>query len=431
MKPENHVILLNKPFLGGWLDAKGNIGHEVIDFLQTDDGQYYIYNNPIGFCPTDIWIDGTTELKRLPEEKYIGKYLVLTSEKRGNDFDILYVIELKEKLHRYHAPRKNKEKLRHNQERIKELIRKRNIKYNNKYLDEVYSDDDSLFLTFRGNRLYKANKPITVTGLSYNFQRNKGYLYEDKEYSDDYKKVLDIVEGAIKNGLRFKSDQESDENTLREITPMSVNGEQIGRLETNKTFINLIKQEDNEQIFTNILYDILKEGELLKHFCERFKGDRYFDSKETFEVSREVGVVSGRMDVCAESESQRVIIENKIDSGLNGIKPIDNTSQLSTYYRWGIEKPIEPLCFVVAPNYRYSEILREIAEKDPEMVNIYQVKTYGDIAKFIEDEMLSGNISKDYSYYSLLPQIIDAFKNLSYSTKEGLYAGLFLDATNS
>ena len=138
-----NVILLNKPFLGGWLDAKGNIGHEVIDFLKTDDGQYYVYNNPVGFCPGDIWIEGTTDLERTQQEKYIGKYLVLTSEKRGNDFDILYVIELGEKLHRYHVPRKDVAQLRYNQAQVKEIIRKRNIKYNGKYLDEIYKDDDS------------------------------------------------------------------------------------------------------------------------------------------------------------------------------------------------------------------------------------------------------------------------------------------------
>ena len=74
--------------------------------------------------------------------------------------------------------------------------------------------------------------------------------------------------------------------------------------------------------------------------------------------------------------------------------------------------------------------MREIHQKDPAMENIYLVKTYGDIAQFIEDEYGAGNIPITYAYYSLVPQIIDAFKNLSYSTKEDLYARMFLDATN-
>ena len=95
-----------------------------------------------------------------------------------------------------------------------------------------------------------------------------------------------------------------------------------------------------------------------------------------------------------------------------------------------IEKELEPLCMVVAPNFRVSEIRREIAEKDPTMVNIYNIKTYGDIADFLTDEYSAGNIPASYTYYGLMPQIINAFRNLSYSTKEDLYARMFLDASN-
>lgn len=73
-----HVVLLNKLFSGGWLDEDGHIGHEIIDFLLTDDGKYFVYNNPWGACPNDIWIDGTKMLERNSEEKYTGKYMVLT-----------------------------------------------------------------------------------------------------------------------------------------------------------------------------------------------------------------------------------------------------------------------------------------------------------------------------------------------------------------
>ena len=414
-----NVILLNKPFLGGWLNKQGNIGHEIIDFLHADDGNYYVYNNPWGICPDGIWVAGTTELKKRREEKYLGKYLVLTSEERGKDFDILYVIELAEKLHRYHTKKdKSIEQFRTDQRAVQKLIRERNIKYNDKYLDEIYRNDDTLYLTFRGRKIYRAINPILVTGLTYNFKRNKGYLYDDKNQKD-YNTVKEIIEKAMARG------------DFEEFTPRSVNSAQIGQLNINKTFIDLIKQEDNEQIFTNILHNVLEQGELLKHFCEKFSGGKTFNSSEVFKVLREVKVVEGRMDVCAESANQRVIIENKINSGLNGLRPVDNTTQLATYYNWGKEKSTEPLCFVVVPDYRKSEISREIRKKDPEMENIYCVITYGEIARFIEEENRFGNIPPTYVYYALVSQIIEAFKNLSYLTKEDLYARMFLEATNS
>ena len=417
MQCTGNVILLNKPFLGGWLNNQGNIGHEIIDFLCTDDGDYYVYNNPWGVCPNDIWINGTTELQRKKCEKYLGKYLVLTSNERGNEFDILYVIKLSSKLHRYHTTKaKDKTEFRKSQQAVKQIIRDKNIKYNGRYLDEIYGYDDSLYLTFKGNLIYKATNPILVNGLTYNFQRNKGYLYDDK-FPTDYKRLLNIIESSIEN------------KQLVEFNPRSVSPEEIGTLNSNRTFINLIRQEDNEQIFTNILHSILEQGDMLKRFCERFRENKLFNSNEDFTVLREVKVVDGRLDICAEGNSQRIIIENKINSGLNGLRPADNTTQLSTYYNWGIEKPTHPLCFVVAPNYRCSEIKREIQEKDQKMESIYIVKTYSEIAEFLYDEYKAGAISCDYAYYSLIPQIIDAFKNLSL-TKEEIYARMFLEATN-
>ena len=420
VETKGNVIILNKPFLGGWLDKQGNIGHEIIDFLLTDDNQYYVYNNPWGICPSNIWVEGTHGFNRDSKEQYIAKYTVLTSEekvkKSGNELDILYVIELAEKLHRFHT---GETELRRNQMAIKkDIIRARNIKYNGKFLDEIYGDDDSLYLTFKGARIYKAEPPIRITGLQYDFRRNKGYLYSD-QHESDYLKMFNIIEDSIKN------------RKLVEFTPRNVNPSTIGDLNANKTFLDLIALETDEQVFTNMLHSILGQGELLKHFCMKFKGNKAFNSAENYSVYRETKVVDGRMDVCAESSSQRVIIENKVYSGLNGVRPADNTTQLSIYYRWGIDgKAEEPLCFVVAPEFRINEIRREIAEKDATMLSIYQIKTYGDIANFIEEEYSNDNIPANYAYYDLVPQIINAFRNLSYSTKEDLYAKMFLNATN-
>lgn len=408
------VLLLNKPFLGDWLDSQGRIGHEIIDFLLTDDGEYYIYNNPWGVCPKDIWVEGTECLLKNKREKYTAKYLILTGQGR-NSFEILYVVELDEKLHREHTKReRDSEEFRNAQDRIKAIIRKKKIKYNGKYLDEIYSNDDSLFVTFKGKKVFKAKSPIAIDGLTYNFQRNKGYLYSDKNASD-YEQLEKLIESSLENGL------------LEEFIPRSVNAEQIGKLNESKTFLDLIGLESNEQVFTNILYSLFCQTDLLTKFCVNFKGTTVFDSQSEFQVFRENKVVAGRMDVCAESEKQRIIIENKVNSGLNGIKPADNTTQLSAYYRWGKEKSMEPLCFIVAPNYRLSEIEKEINLRDPQMTGVYKKISYGDIANFISEQKI--NIPESYEYYTLLPQIINAFKNLAYLTKEDLYARMFLNAT--
>ena len=427
---QKEVIILNKPFLGNWLDNPENIGHEIIDFLRTDNDELYIYNNPYGQCPNNIWVDGTTDLKRRKSEKYSAKYLILCSGEHNNSFDILYIVELQEKLHREHTTnhKKNisvdeKQKLKIRQEKIKEIIDKNNIIYNGKKLYEIYKNDNFLYVTFKASKIYKAINPIPVGDLKdYNFQRNKGYLYSDIQH-DDFETINNIIKNAI-------SSVGSANSLLEQFIPSSVSKKSISSAIASNTFIDLIMEENNEQIFTNILFSLLKDGNLFNDFCNEFRGSKTFCLKENFNVFREATVVGGRTDICANSESQRVVIENKINSGLNGLKPLSNSSQLSQYYAWAKNgKTIKPLCFIVLPDSRKSEIKKEVERKDPSMKDVYNIIGYGEIADFVETKMKQKKLEA-YLYEPLLPQIIQAFKNLSKTTPADLYARLFLEATN-
>lgn len=404
-----NVIILNKPFLGSWLENQNNIGHEVIDFLKTDNGKQFVFNNPWGACPDDIFVKGCTPNKK---EVYEAQYLVLTSEMHNGGFYILYVIELKEKLHSLHTS-KNKNVLENNQNKIKTIIDKKDIVYNGKYLYDIYKNDESLFVTFEGNSIYKANTPIYVNGLSFNFQRNKGYVKSDV-YQNDYNKIITVINNALKN------------SDLIPFKPFFVN-QNIGQYKS--TFLELIGQESNEQVYTNILYSILSCQDVLLDFCLCFNKNKYFDANGTFKVYRESKVVDGRMDVCAESKNQRIIIENKVYSGLNGIKPTSNTTQLTTYYNWGkYGKLYEPLCYITVPDKRFQELKNEISKNDPCMINTYELITYSKIAGFIDQENKKGKL-KQYKYNYLIDDIIAAFNKLAEMSKEALYAELFYKAT--
>ena len=73
MANEKEVIILNKPFLGGWLNGEGRIGHEIIDFFLADNGNYYVYNNPWGVCPKDTWVGDSEEKNSYGLKKSNGK----------------------------------------------------------------------------------------------------------------------------------------------------------------------------------------------------------------------------------------------------------------------------------------------------------------------------------------------------------------------
>ncbi|MCU4116919.1 PD-(D/E)XK nuclease family protein [Mycoplasma zalophi] len=429
VKIEGNVILLNKLFLGNWLDKKGNIGHEIIDFLLTDNNEHYIYNNPWGVCPDNIWVEGTKELKQWKNEKYLAKYLVLTSGLKNNNFNILYVVELEEKLHRFHKakkPSKNDDSKKYHyyenfkcaQRALEQFIRERKIVYNGKYLYEIYKDDDSLYLTFKAKKIYKANDEILVSNLEYNFQRNKGYLFDDKN-KNDYEFVNNLIATAIKN------------KKLIEFNPKTVKEDNIKSLKKETTFLDLIDFQDNEQAFTNMFYSILSFKNLLKKFCITFRGKKIFDQNSDYEVYKEYVVENGRLDIYAKGLKQNIIIENKIRSGLNGIKSEDKITQLSTYYKWAnkADSEYDPLFFIIAPNFRILEIENEIEKLDPEMKNIYKIISYKEIADFIENEYNNKTLDKTYEFYNLIPQIIIAFNNLTHETKEDQYATMFLNST--
>ena len=99
----DEVIILNKVFEGSWNDIDGNISHEIIDYVLTDNHEQYIYNTPWGHCPDWIFV-GQAATKK---ETHKATYLLLTSitrtdkERGTHNFYINYYVELEEKLHNY------------------------------------------------------------------------------------------------------------------------------------------------------------------------------------------------------------------------------------------------------------------------------------------------------------------------------------------
>ena len=405
----NKAIILNKMFEGSWNDQEGNISHEIIDFALTDNGKYYVYNIPYGCCPGWIHIKGDTFKDA---ETHEVEYLYLTSESRKGTFDLKYRIKLKRKLHSfsYHKSRNQKDIVSSKMEQLYEEL---NVTYGGKKISEIL-DTDTPLITFEADYMETAAEPISINLSEYNYQRNKGYIKED-EYRNDYVYFQETVKNAdwIRTGLN----------------PIIINGENKNQY-NRKTFLDLIIKTESEECYTNMLFSILIQPGVFEAFCRFFASNRDVNYNHLFQVAREYGVVSGRMDICADNTVQRVIIENKLYSGLNGIKK-DDTTQLSRYYEWGIKANMEPICFLLVPDFRASvshsnrksEIESEIEKYDPEMCGKYIVISYGDVGDFIENHKVL--FDKNYEYYQYLDDIITAFRNYAYSSKSEYVQALF------
>ena len=125
------------------------------------------------------------------------------------------------------------------------------------------------------------------------------------------------------------------------------------------------------------------------------------------------------------SNNQRVVIENKVFSGLNGYHKDDET-QLSKYYNWACEKSLKPLCFITVPDHRIDEIEAEIKVKDSKMANNYKIIGYSEIVEFLKENI--NTLKSDYDFAKYADDFIYIFNYHAYKSKQEYYNNLFLNA---
>jgi hypothetical protein len=185
----------------------------------------------------------------------------------------------------------------------------------------------------------------------------------------------------------------------------------------NLNFLQFIKKEDDETIYTNMLWYWFSRKSMLDKFIKN-----YLNENDNYILDREkVTGNQGRMDIFAEGENNIIIIENKIKSGLNGINKENNTSQLNKYFEDAFKKASEKskkdnkkikkiTGFIFVPNYNEERIKSEISEY--KKVN-FKIITYKELYNFFKENEKEINGDVYYKYYS---DFLNALNNQTYST---------------
>ena len=78
MSNKGKVFILNKPFEGSYTDNEGNVAHEIINYFRADNGNVYIYNNPLGHCPENIDADRPNDYK--VEYMFLAKKAIMNKK---------------------------------------------------------------------------------------------------------------------------------------------------------------------------------------------------------------------------------------------------------------------------------------------------------------------------------------------------------------
>ena len=161
-------------------------------------------------------------------------------------------------------------------------------------------------------------------------------------------------------------------------------------------FLQLIRKEHDETIFTNLFHYYLSQNSTLRDQFVKFllevESDDYSVEREKVASDKESKSddddkkrAMDRMDLWLEGKENIIIIENKIKSGINGSRHDVNgelvQSQLSAYYNYAAKKGKKVHCFIFAPNYNEVD-----TEKGLYMHNDkYKIIRYRDIYNFFNN----------------------------------------------
>lgn len=413
-KNDNYpLIITNRMYCGSYLKEGENIGHEVINTYLSDNGNHYIYLNDTG---------------KINDKDEVKDAIVL--------------------LTRYFSPR------------TYEIIAKARVK-------DVVADKETFEYTYGGQKLkdifsnniyhgvaQKPSETIYATFLVDEFKRPKHAIYitDDVKKSVEGKDVFYIKQTFGKETMRqyfrssdsgysdlgdiIKSDIWSDGDAKKVLSPSGIE-------KKKDCFLSIIKKQDNELVWSNLLAYIFESN---KQLCADFFNKKCNTKlSENFNLVREMG----NIDLLIYDNDNVIVIENKIKSEINGVKKTENNkgivSQLSKYYnlltkgededssrdqnqKFNKIKDIKTKRFLILmPNYHaIDKKIYKFGEK-------YEDLLYGDILDFYKkhknemegvkyfNEFLDGLIiqSKEYDD-ELEKEMKRRFRNAIYMSKSKL-----------
>lgn len=378
MDNQKNVIVTNRMYAGDYIIRDNNIGHEIINLFKTDKGENYIY----------LQAKGTYSKKWL---KYSFDTILLVRRVGKDVFEVLGKAKIKENLISNALSKtkaKTDEEFRKelNQEQIK-YIKEKDIKYGGVYLNEILKDNqndgDAVFVTFKAESVIRPKQVLYITANKEYEDENKNVYYVSPHNKNFEKQALKMyfIDGESGyedlNNLILKTELWMDENDTENVSDILYLGDK------DITFLDIIKKNNDELIFSNLIaYYLSKYRPLLQRFMkEVLKIDFKLKTDINIKIERE----KDNIDIFITYEDNAIIIENKIKSGINGLRFDENTkeeisSQLGKYIEQAEKQyPIEKIkCFIFTPNYNRIDKDKHSGGKE------YTIVKYSELYEFFK-----------------------------------------------
>ena len=447
-------IVLNRMYVGDYLTS--NLGHEVINLYQADNGGNYIYLNSTG----DFVKAHQDNIGYMLFVKYYGKGEVEVIGKAEGLKDV------------YKADQKPSNAYEHNPQLLKDQIDFINseggITYGGASILDIFAGagQQNVFITYKAEKVYvhKEGKRLFIRFHSDNkseelcrhnaddiiiglcgYQQAKAslkqYIYPDgtykgdltkekiREKQEDYTKIFDglINNAELWDETHNKVDYEltQDNDAMRPVSLFD---------------ICLIQNDENK--FSNALSYFMRLPQYHQLWHQFFR--RYgIDLRRGFSVSREEMAKitdtapkfrklasGGRIDLLIRDDNKFIIIENKIKSDINSVEDDGEGLQLERYWNYVSwlsqakeQNRKEKHAFILTPDYNIPEIPQT-------MKDVYKIMTYSELYGFLAENKHSfegdanfcaffdamfrhthGNVN-DYLYYEMQDKFIRKIKEI-------------------
>ena len=362
-------ILLNRMYVGSYLN--NNIGHEVINLFKDDNGSNYIYVNPYG---------------QLAKKHNDIESILLVRGVNANTVEIIAkavgVIPVLNNALPRNSAKKEQQK----------YILKNKITYGGVFLHKIYYCNDGedgenvVYISFKAQNVYYPKHQIFLTTEN---KLTKNYIVLHDEifprqslhwtYSSKSKayKILNKIVGDKKIWEQKNKTQE-----ISDIAKSSAS--------RDFNFLNIVRKEYDEICYSNMLYYFLtNHKQLFKKFMQNVLD---LKTKGVYTIQRE----KEHIDLLIQDEKNFIVIENKIKSGINGVRHDIYSdlvqSQLLDYHRYADEnaKKRKKSFFIFAPNYN------RINLKNYEKSEDYKVSKYSVLYKFFCKNRLDDKYYVDF-----------------------------------
>lgn len=386
-RDEHSEIVLNRMYVGGYLHA--NLGHEVINFFQADNGCNYLYLNATG----DFAAKHQGCVRDMLFVKYYAKDVF---EVIGLARGLQDVFDASTPLDDVYTDDIENNKVLCQQKRF--IEQEGGISYGGKCITEIFKGykQQSIFITYKADAVYRPvdgkhifirfnskdgdNKPenAAVAELKNTLQAKaslKQYFRSDKD-SKDYDALMALIEDESL-WKEHKEQVQADRSKPKD----GISGDSV-------SIFDICNLNDSETAFSSALaYFIEYYPKLWIDFFKtkgaELEGDISVTTEEDATYSKCKQPTGGRIDILIRSKKSWIVIENKIKSDINTKKSDIKTgsTQLDRYYNYvtatieNLPNKPEPHFYVLAPEYNKPEIGNEN----------YELISYREVYDFLKD----------------------------------------------